>query len=191
MVSEYCQLIKISFIDALKMLAVGLAIVAIGIIAILIVLFIFFAPMCIYGITTGEDILPIWILVLSAVWFIFMLIFSRNILHQINNKDSDAVNNHDVKTESSTEEYKMEIIDQILAIIEEHKHSGSSNVLAQALASACNKQYSVSLLAVSSSLDRNNKELIDRLARITQEPDYSNEAQDLALNRLRALGFIE
>ena len=85
----------------------------------------------------------------------------------------------------------MEIIDQVLAIIEEHKHSGSSEILAQALASACNKQYSVSLLAVSTSLDRNNKELIDRLVRIAQEPDYSNEAQDLALNRLRALGYIQ
>jgi len=45
-------------------------------------------------------------------------------------------------------------------------------------------------LDVSASLDDNGKRLVDRLARITQELDYSNGAQDEALQQLRALGFI-
>lgn len=85
----------------------------------------------------------------------------------------------------------MEIFNQVFEIIEEHKHSGSSEILAQAMASSCSKNYGVSLLAVSTSLDRKNKELIDRLARITQEADYSNASQDLALQKLRMLGYID
>ncbi|MEH8184126.1 hypothetical protein Q7I33_20765, partial [Aeromonas allosaccharophila] len=62
--------------------------------------------------------------------------------------------------------------------------------LAAALASACNTQYTVSLLDVSVRLDENGRRLVERLARITQEPDYLNEAQDQAIQRLRALGLI-
>ncbi|MEH8186692.1 hypothetical protein Q7I35_13165 [Aeromonas allosaccharophila] len=65
-----------------------------------------------------------------------------------------------------------------------------SRVLAAALASACNTHYAVSLLDVSARLDENSMRLVARLARITQEPDYSNDAQDQALQRLRALGLI-
>lgn len=77
-----------------------------------------------------------------------------------------------------------------MAIIEEHPPTESSKVLAVALASACNASYAVSLLDVSAGLDDNGRRLVDRLARITQEPDYSNGAQDQALHQLRALGFI-
>ena len=84
----------------------------------------------------------------------------------------------------------MKIINEILAIISEHPRTGSSRVLAAALASACNTQYTVSLLDVSARLDENSMRLVARLARITQEPDYSNDAQDQALQRLRALGLI-
>ncbi|WP_429072078.1 hypothetical protein [Aeromonas veronii] len=66
----------------------------------------------------------------------------------------------------------------------------SSGVLAVALASACNASYAVSLLDVCACLDDNGKRLVDRLARITQEPDYSNGAQDETFHQLRALGFI-
>ncbi len=45
-------------------------------------------------------------------------------------------------------------------------------------------------LDVSACLDDNGKRLVDRLARITQEPDYSNGAQDQTLHQLRTLGFI-
>ncbi len=84
----------------------------------------------------------------------------------------------------------MKIINEILAIISEHPHTGSSRVLAAALASACNSHYAVSLLDVSVRLDENGRRLVERLARITQEPNYSNEAQDQAIQRLRALGLI-
>lgn len=84
----------------------------------------------------------------------------------------------------------MKIINEIFAIIKDHPQTGSSRVLAVALASACNAHYSVSLLDVSARLDYNGKKLVDRLARITQEPDFSNDAQDQAIQRLLALGFI-
>jgi hypothetical protein len=84
----------------------------------------------------------------------------------------------------------MKILNEILAIIAEHPRTGSSRVLAAALASACNTHYAVSLLDVSARLDENGRRLVERLARITQEPDYSNDAQDQALQRLRALGLI-
>ncbi|ELM3617738.1 hypothetical protein ACET6J_18135 [Aeromonas veronii] len=84
----------------------------------------------------------------------------------------------------------MKILNEILALIVEHPRTGSSRVLAAALASACNTHYAVSLLDVSARLDENGRRLVERLARITQEPDYSNNAQDQALQRLRALGLI-
>ena len=84
----------------------------------------------------------------------------------------------------------MKILNEILALIVEHPRTGSSRVLAAALASACNTHFAVSLLDVSARLDENSMRLVARLARITQEPDYSNDAQDQALQRLRALGLI-
>lgn len=84
----------------------------------------------------------------------------------------------------------MKIINEILAIISEHPRTGSSRVLAAALASACNSHYVVSLLDVSVRLDESGRRLVERLARITQEPDYSNAAQDKALERLRVLGLV-
>ncbi|MCO5344053.1 hypothetical protein NG896_15870 [Aeromonas veronii] len=84
----------------------------------------------------------------------------------------------------------MKILNEILALIVEHPRTGSSRVLAAALASACNTHYAVSLLDVSARLDENSMRLVARLARITEEPDYSNDAQDQALQRLRALGLI-
>jgi uncharacterized membrane protein len=84
----------------------------------------------------------------------------------------------------------MEILNKIFEIIEAHPKTSSSGVLAKAMASACNGQYTVSLLDVSVKLDDNGKSLVDRLARIAQEPDYSNTAQDNAIRKLQALGFI-
>ena len=85
----------------------------------------------------------------------------------------------------------MKVLNEILAIIKEHPQTKSSGVLAAAMASACNASYAVSLLDVSASLDDNGKRLVDRLARITEESDYSNGAQDEALHQLRALGLIQ
>jgi hypothetical protein len=47
----------------------------------------------------------------------------------------------------------MEIIDTVLAQITEHQGASSSVFLAQALASACSRHYSVSLLDASVKLD--------------------------------------
>ena len=85
----------------------------------------------------------------------------------------------------------MEIIDTVLAQITEHQGASSSVFLAQALASACSRHYSVSLLDASVKLDQNSMGLFCRLAAISKEPDYSNSAQDKALRRLRDLGFID
>ena len=85
----------------------------------------------------------------------------------------------------------MEIIDTVLAQITENQGAGSSMLLAQALASACSRHYSVSLLDASVKLDRNSMNLFCRLAAISKEPDYSNSAQDKALRRLRDMGLID
>lgn len=85
----------------------------------------------------------------------------------------------------------MQIIDTVLAQITEHQGAGSSAFLAQALASACSRHYSVSLLDASVKLDRNSMDLFCRLAAISKEPDFSNAAQDKALRRLRELEYIE
>ena len=85
----------------------------------------------------------------------------------------------------------MEIIDTVLAQITEHQGAGSSVFLAQALASACSRHYSVSLLDASVKLDQNSMGLFCRLAAISKEPDFSNAAQDRALRRLRELEYIE
>ena len=85
----------------------------------------------------------------------------------------------------------MEIIDTVLAQITEHQGASSSVFLAQALASACSRHYSVSLLDASVKLDSNSMYLFCRLAAISKEPDFSNAAQDKALRRLRELEYIE
>ena len=85
----------------------------------------------------------------------------------------------------------MQIIDTVLAQITEHQGAGSSAFLAQALASACSRHYSVSLLDASVKLDRNSMDLFCRLAAISKEPDFSNAEQEKALRRLRELEYIE
>ena len=85
----------------------------------------------------------------------------------------------------------MQIIDTVLAQITEHHGASSSVFLAQALASACSRHYSVSLLDASVKLDQSSMGLFCRLAAISKEPDFSNAAQDKALRRLRELEYIE
>ena len=85
----------------------------------------------------------------------------------------------------------MQIIDIVLAQITEHQGASSSVFLAQALASACSRHYSVSLLDASVKLDQNSMSLFCRLAAISKEPDFSNAAQDKALRCLRELEYIE
>ena len=69
----------------------------------------------------------------------------------------------------------MEILTQIQEQLQQHPGTGSSIVLAQALAAACHESYGVSLLAAASVLDSSNVRLLQRLANIVREPDYDNE----------------
>ena len=70
----------------------------------------------------------------------------------------------------------MEILTQIQHQLQAHPGTGSSIVLAQAMAAACHESYAVSLLAAASVLDSSNARLLQRLANIVREPDYDNEA---------------
>lgn len=85
----------------------------------------------------------------------------------------------------------MQLIDEDLAQIEEHRFSRSAEFLAHALASACSKHYSISLLDAAVTLDRNNKQILFRLMSITSEPDFSNSCQAAAIRRLRELELID
>ncbi len=85
----------------------------------------------------------------------------------------------------------MKIIDTIIAQIEKHRFSGSSEFLAMALASACNSSYKISMLDASVKLDSHSKQLLLELMHIAQQPDFSNEDQDRALIWLRDNAFIK
>ena len=84
----------------------------------------------------------------------------------------------------------MEIIDLVINKISGH-YSSSSYVMANALASACNTNYGVSLLDASVRLDGENKQLFNRLANIREEPDYCNDAQANALTWLLKNKYIK
>ncbi len=86
-----------------------------------------------------------------------------------------------------SENSEMALINAVLAQIREHRHSKSSELLAQALWSACTMDSGPSLLAVSANLDEKNARLFARLARITDEPDYSNLAQSSAFHELQEM----
>ena len=84
----------------------------------------------------------------------------------------------------------MKIIDKVIARIEENRFSGSSELLAEALASAFSTNRKVSLLAVSSSFGNENLELLYELARISQQDDFNNEDQATALRWLIDNEFV-
>jgi len=84
----------------------------------------------------------------------------------------------------------MKLIDEILVEIERDPSSRFSAILARALASVCSRYYQVSLLDAS-VLHGKHHELYIRLTRFTEEKDYSTNAQDVALLRLRNLRLIE
>lgn len=85
----------------------------------------------------------------------------------------------------------MKIIDEVIAQIDKHKFSGSSQFLAEALASACNSRHKVSMLDASVKLDSHSKELLIGLMQIAQQPDYSNADQGEALTWLRENEYID
>ena len=85
----------------------------------------------------------------------------------------------------------MKIIGTVIEQINENRDCRSSQILASALASACNSRYGVSLLDVSVVLDRQNQALVQRLSNIASESDFSNAAQDSALRWLRNNKLID
>ena len=85
----------------------------------------------------------------------------------------------------------MKIISETINRIESLNHCKAAYTVANALASACNQKYGVSLLAISTGLDKSNFVLIQRLSAITKESDFSNKAQDEALVWLRENNYID
>lgn len=76
----------------------------------------------------------------------------------------------------------MKIIDEVLSTISMHRFSDSSQLMAQALLSACSSRYHApSCLLASVSLDSKNNARLQRLMRITHEIDFNNTDQDDAI----------
>ncbi len=82
----------------------------------------------------------------------------------------------------------MKVIDNAMEQIEKHKHSGSAELLAGAVLSACGIQNpAFNLLQASCKLDEANKERVIALLGIRQQPDFSNGDQDDAIHKIRQL----
>jgi len=82
----------------------------------------------------------------------------------------------------------MEILNEIYNQIEEHRFSKSSELIAQAVLSACNSGYDApSFISLSASLDNTNKQRMYRLINISGESDYNNYAQSEMIDKVLAL----
>lgn len=84
-----------------------------------------------------------------------------------------------------------ELFEQIKAILVKNPGTDSSVVLANALASACNSSYGVSMLDCSIKLDSSNRELVMALANVRALPGFSNALQDETLRWLREQDYIK
>lgn len=84
-----------------------------------------------------------------------------------------------------------ELFETIKSILVEHPHTDSSTILANAMASACNSSYGVSMLDCAIKLDDESREYIWALANIRSLPGYSNTLQDEALHWLREQDYIK
>lgn len=85
----------------------------------------------------------------------------------------------------------MKIISETIKRIEYLNYYKAAYTIANALASACNQNYSASLITISAGLDKSDLDLIYRLPMITKESDFSNVAQDETLEWLRENNYIE
>ncbi|MEO9944053.1 MAG: hypothetical protein ABJV04_02915 [Aliiglaciecola sp.] len=85
----------------------------------------------------------------------------------------------------------MKEINDIKAVLTEHRYCHSSELLAQALASACNRRYTVNLLTLSEVLDEYNQDLVKGLININYRflPDL--KAHEEALQWLKKEKFIK
>ena len=72
----------------------------------------------------------------------------------------------------------MEILNLILAFVENNKHTKSASLMARAGLSACNSRYTCpSMSDLSHTLDYANQDLMRRLVALSSEPDYSNATE--------------
>jgi len=82
----------------------------------------------------------------------------------------------------------MEILNEIYNQIEEHRFSKSSELIAQAVLSACNSGYDApSFLSLSASLDDKNRQRMYRLINICRESDFNNDEQSEMIHKVLAL----
>ena len=81
----------------------------------------------------------------------------------------------------------MEILNEIYDVIEEHRYSNSSKVMAKAVLSACSCGYDAPPLLAMSGFDDENKERIFRLINICEQGDFSNAAQDEMIGKVLKL----
>jgi hypothetical protein len=80
---------------------------------------------------------------------------------------------------------KMKVIEEIKAVLEEHKYCTSSDLLALALASACSRSYAVNLFELIKVLDGSNKHLLNQLININYYLLPDLKAQGEALKWLK------
>lgn len=85
----------------------------------------------------------------------------------------------------------MESFESIKSTLIEHRYSSSSELLVQAVASACSEEYGVNLCQASYKLDRVNKKRLWELMNITLQPDFSNKAQYEMLQWLKKEGWLK
>tara|TARA_R110001583_G_scaffold71007_3_gene200385 strand:+ start:5450 stop:5707 length:258 start_codon:yes stop_codon:yes gene_type:complete len=85
----------------------------------------------------------------------------------------------------------MKEINDIKAVLSEHRYCHSSELLAQALASACNRRYNVNLFELIKVLDGTNKHLLNELININYHWLLNFEPQLEALQWLKKEKFIK
>ena len=85
----------------------------------------------------------------------------------------------------------MKEINQIKAVLTEHKYCSSSELLAQVLASACCSTYNVNLLKICRTLDSYNKDLVFQLMNVNYHWLPDNKPQIEALEWLKNEKFIK
>lgn len=85
----------------------------------------------------------------------------------------------------------MKEINEIKAVLKEHKYCSSSQLLAQALASACSRDYDVNLFELIKVLDGSNKHLLKELIDITYYWPPDLKPYEQALKWLKSEKFIK
>tara|TARA_R110000765_G_scaffold425067_2_gene537206 strand:- start:1750 stop:2007 length:258 start_codon:yes stop_codon:yes gene_type:complete len=85
----------------------------------------------------------------------------------------------------------MNVINEIKSVITAHKYCSSSELLVQALASACSRSYKVNLFELIKVLDVSNKHLLNQLININYYLLDDLKAQEQALKWLKEEKLIK